>query len=290
MKWLCHPLLVLLANSTESELAKQVEYLKAENAILRKRLPKCFHTTAEERSLLMKLGEAVGPTMEKRLTIVTYACYRKWIAQANGTWGLASGTYKKTGRPRTPEHIRHLVLRLARENGWGYTRILGELRKLGIKVSRSTVVNILRQNELDPKLDPTKGNWGEFFKVHARTLWQCDFFSKYIVTAKGIRQCFILAFLHVATRRVFLTPCTFKPDAAWMQGQAYEFIKYTKREGLPAEIVLRDRDCMYVPEFEDMLNSAGIELKRVAYRAPKRGCASRFCFRKELWFSQIVRR
>jgi putative transposase len=53
-----------------------------------------------------------------------------------------------------------------------------------------------------------------------------------------------------------------------MPGQAYDFITHTKREGLPAEIVLRDRDCMYVPDFEDTLNSAGIQLKRVAYRAP----------------------
>ena len=38
MNWLFKPLLLLVARSTESELAKQVEYLKAENAILRKRI------------------------------------------------------------------------------------------------------------------------------------------------------------------------------------------------------------------------------------------------------------
>ena len=37
---LMHPLLVLIANATESELAKCVEYLKIENQILRERLPK----------------------------------------------------------------------------------------------------------------------------------------------------------------------------------------------------------------------------------------------------------
>src|SRR6266566_1910128 len=61
MRWLFHPLLLLLANSTEGELAKQVEFLKAENAMLRRRLPKWVQTTTEERSLLVKLGEAVGP-------------------------------------------------------------------------------------------------------------------------------------------------------------------------------------------------------------------------------------
>ena len=36
MNWLFQPLLLLIAKSTESELARQVEYLKAENTILRK--------------------------------------------------------------------------------------------------------------------------------------------------------------------------------------------------------------------------------------------------------------
>src|SRR5882762_1082456 len=200
MRWLFHPLLLLLANSTEGNLAKQVEYLKAENAMLRKRLPKWLQTTAEERALLVKLGEAVGPGVAKLLSIVQYNCYRRWVTKANGTYGQASGTYKKAGRPRTAEHIRELVLKLARENNWGYTRILGELRKLGLKVSRSTVVNILRQHKFDPKLDPRKGSWGAFFRVHANTLWQCDFIQRHIVTPAGIRQIFILACLHVGTR------------------------------------------------------------------------------------------
>src|SRR5687768_6188038 len=40
MKWLFAPLLMLIAKSTESELAKQVEFLKAENQMLRRRIPR----------------------------------------------------------------------------------------------------------------------------------------------------------------------------------------------------------------------------------------------------------
>ncbi len=36
--------------------------------------------------------------------------------------------------------LSRLILKLARDTGWGYTRILGELRKLGIlSISRNTV-------------------------------------------------------------------------------------------------------------------------------------------------------
>ena len=38
MKWFMHPLLALIANATEAELAKYVEFLKVENQILRDRL------------------------------------------------------------------------------------------------------------------------------------------------------------------------------------------------------------------------------------------------------------
>jgi len=58
---------------------------------------------------------------------------------------------RKPGRPRTPEAIRELVVQMAKENGWGLGRILGELKKLGIrKICKSTVRNILVENGFDP--------------------------------------------------------------------------------------------------------------------------------------------
>jgi len=52
MSKIFHPLLALIASATNNKLAKYVEYLKHENKILRARLPKQVHTTAEERTTL----------------------------------------------------------------------------------------------------------------------------------------------------------------------------------------------------------------------------------------------
>jgi putative transposase len=72
--------------------------------------------------------------------------------------------------------MRRLIVKLARETGWGYTRILGELKKLGTcHVSRNTVRNILLAHGLDPGPRRGVGTWDEFLKIHAATLWQCDF-------------------------------------------------------------------------------------------------------------------
>lgn len=55
------------------------------------------------------------------------------------------------GRPRTKQETQDLIIKFARENNWGYTRILGELKKLRIQcISRSTVKNILKENGLEP--------------------------------------------------------------------------------------------------------------------------------------------
>lgn len=56
----------------------------------------------------------------------------------------------RRGHRRTSEQIRRLILKLARANEWGYTRILGEFKKLGIQsVSKNTVKRILKDAGLD---------------------------------------------------------------------------------------------------------------------------------------------
>ena len=61
-------------------------------------------------------------------------------------------TYPYTGNSRTlPEDTVDLVVRLAQENSrWGYQRIVGEARKIGVRVSTSSVRSILRRTGLGP--------------------------------------------------------------------------------------------------------------------------------------------
>jgi putative transposase len=275
--WLFHPLLLLIAKSTDSELARQVEYLKAENQILRKRVTKQLRLDESEKRLLVKLGQAVGKGVSALLTAVSYRTYRRWVklyvpgdCRPKPKAASPAPAPNKGGRPKTPEEVRALVLKLAAENaGWGYTRILGELRKLGTaRISRTTVINILRENKLDPRTDPTKGTWGEFLRAHGQTLWQCDFFSKHVITAEGVRQCFVLAFLHVASRRAYLSPCTFTPTPQWIEGQATAFLADAKAKGLEAGVVLRDRDGKFGGEFDRVLEASGARVKVLAVRSP----------------------
>ena len=54
--------------------------------------------------------------------------------------------FKPSGRPRIPECVRKIVRRMAVENVlWGYERIVGELKKIGCRLDRTTVKRILKE-------------------------------------------------------------------------------------------------------------------------------------------------
>jgi putative transposase len=55
------------------------------------------------------------------------------------------------GRPPIAEEVQQLVVRLARETPrWGYQRLHGELLRLGVRVSPSSIQRVLRAHGLDP--------------------------------------------------------------------------------------------------------------------------------------------
>ena len=92
---------------------------------------------------------------------------RKWTSRP----------HRPPGRPALDPEVKDLILRLARENPrWGYQRIRGELLKLGIRVSATTVATLLRRHGLRPA--PRRGpTWGEFLRQQAAGIMACDFFT-----------------------------------------------------------------------------------------------------------------
>jgi putative transposase len=65
---------------------------------------------------------------------------RKWTCRRRGS-----------GRPPLYEEICRLVVRMAKDNPrWGYTRIQGELRKLGLRLGASSIKRLLLRAGLGP--------------------------------------------------------------------------------------------------------------------------------------------
>jgi hypothetical protein len=86
--------------------------------------------------------------------------------------------------------VCELIVRLARENRrWGYQRIHGELKKLGVVVSATTIRNILRREGLGPA--PRRGDvtWTEFLRRQGTSIIACDFFT---VETVFLRRLYVL--------------------------------------------------------------------------------------------------
>jgi putative transposase len=130
-------LLFVLAGATQKDLARQVRYLKVENEVLRGKLPARITVTAKERQRLLKFGAKLGKAIHQIVTIVTPGTFLRWIREDRRA---GRRTPVKRGRRRTAVQIRNLIVKLAKENSWGYSRIVGELKKLRIRsISKSTV-------------------------------------------------------------------------------------------------------------------------------------------------------
>jgi putative transposase len=128
---LFHAFFLLLAKATDREVARMVEFLRAVNRILRSKLPKVVRVTPGERRRLVSLGKKLGLAIKDLISIVTPRTFARWLKAGEKA---ATKRPARPGRPRTPEEVRDLVLNLARETGWGYTRIVGELKKLGLRI------------------------------------------------------------------------------------------------------------------------------------------------------------
>jgi putative transposase len=269
-----HPLILLLARATSNELAQMVDYLKTENRILRSKLPRRVDLTPAERERLVKHGKPLGTKIKELITIVSPRTFARWLSGETKSVGKQAG---KGGRPRKPEELRQLVVQMAKENGWGLGRIMGELKKLGIKIAKGTVRSILLENGFD--LGPTRGegSWDEFIKMHAKTLWACDFFSKKVWTLGGLVECFVLFFIQPGTRQVHIAGITANPNGDWMAQQARNLCMFFDDQPEAARYLVCDRDTKFTEQFREILKSDGVKVVQTAVRAPNQNAyAERF--------------
>ena len=107
-----------------------------------------------DRAFYSALAGLLSPERRAGL-IVSRATLVRWHRDlARKRWCHPS---RDPGRPATATATRDLIMRLARENpGWGHQRISGELAKLTITVSPSTVRRIMVSIGLRPSTAPRR--------------------------------------------------------------------------------------------------------------------------------------
>jgi hypothetical protein len=140
-----HRLLGVLGCS--SPVAKDVEIavLRHQLAVLRRQVARPRYTPAD-RMILATLAKLL-PRDLWSVYLVTPSTLLRWHRELiRRRW-----TYPSPPRRGLDDEVVELVLRLARDNPrWGYLRVVGECRKLGVHVSATSVRSILRRYPLGP--------------------------------------------------------------------------------------------------------------------------------------------
>jgi putative transposase len=215
-------LLVYISGSVEEELLLRIEYLVAENRILRDQIKGRVKLRDTERQTLAAIGKKLSKqALEEVASIVKpdtiLAWHRKLVAQKFD----GSRHRQSLGRPRVDPELEDLVLRIARENrSWGYDRIQGALAHLGYHISDQTVGNILKRHGVQPAPERMKTTtWKEFLRSHLDVLVATDFFTTEVWTWCGLVTYYILFFLHVhvGSRRVHIAGAMPHPNEAWLK-------------------------------------------------------------------------
>lgn len=164
-------------------------------------------------------------------------------------------------QPRVPEPVIALIHTMALNNClWGSKRIRDELRKLGYRLTRRTVVKYMRQVRPAPPPGKPSQTWGCFLQNHAWDIWACDFLQTYNL---WFRTRFVFFIIELGSRRVVHFAVTAHPTDAWVAQQLREATPFDTRP----RFLIRDNDRKYGAEFERA--ASGIDILRTPIRAPK---------------------
>ncbi|HAU37499.1 MAG TPA: integrase [Phycisphaerales bacterium] len=232
----------------------------------------------------MKVGAELQHRVEDTLEIVSIKTYRRWQREERG--GKEPG---KVGRPRLTKSLRELIIRLAKENGgWGVRRIVGELKKLALRASRSTVRRVLVDEKIlpDPERHAPKGvqtPWRKFIAIHMNVMVACDFFCKTVWTPLGKHMAYVLTFVHLGSRKVFVSPSTLNPTDEWMQQQARNASMWADEEGIDVRFLIHDRDTKFTEAFDEHFKRDRGGPVLTPYGAPVANCFA------ESWIGSLKR-
>ena len=245
-------ILAYVTGTVDQELLARIEYLAAENRILKAQLKGRLKLSDAERATLAEIGHRLGRKVLAEVATVArpdtiLAWYRKLVARKFD----GSKARRSPGRPRIKREVEQLIVRMAKENhDWGYDRIVGALANLGYKVCDQTVGNVLQRHGLPPAPERKRTTtWSAFIRIHLALLAGTDFFTAEVLTLRGLVTYYVLFFIHLESRRVNIAGITVHPDERWMQ----QIARNVTMEGCGAlrdcRYLLHDRDTQVHPIF-----------------------------------------
>ena len=286
-----------LARREETWKTAEILILRHQLAVLQRQQPRPKLNWAD-RALLATLLSVIPKARRHGLQLlVTPDTVLRWHRDIVRRRWAARSMRGTTGRPATRRNIRALVLRLARENpGWGYRRIHGELAGLGVRVSASTVWEILKKAGIDPAPRRSGPAWPLFLRSQAEAILACDFFTADLLDGT---QTYVLAVIEHASRRIRVLGVTLHPTGDWTAQQARNPIMDLGEQPHRVKFMIRDRGSNFTAAFDAVLADAGIRIVLCNVQTPRMnaiierwigGCRRELLDRTLVWNQAHLRR
>ncbi len=264
-------LILILSGWVNRSQQDVIEYLQAENRVLREQLGdgRLLFTDGQRRRLAAKAKTIGRKGLFGIDTLVTpdtlLRWYRRLIARK-----YDGSRARKPGRPSTTAQIAELVIRMARDNPrWGYTRIRGALHNLGHEIGRNTIKRILLENGFDPARLRSRGmSWKTFLKAHWGAIAATDFFSVEVLTRWGLVRYLVLFVIDLETRRVEIAGIAQQPDGEWMKQIARNLTDADEGFLNGTRHLIHERDPLFTEAFRGVLGSSGVRALKLPARSP----------------------
>src|SRR4029453_19384707 len=244
---------------TKARLEAEIIMLRHQLNVLRRRVPSKSRLAVADRLLFVWLYR-LFPSVLNAIAVVQpetiirwhrkgFRLYWRWKSRARG------------GRPEVPVEIRRLIREMSLANRlWGAPRIHGELLKLGIEVTQSTVAKYMARGGRG-----RSQTWKTFLRNHAAGIGAMDFL---IVPTVGFRLLFVLVILRHERRRLISLSVTANPTAEWIARRITDAFPW----GEAPDYLIRDRDASYGQAVTKRLTAMGIRDHPTAARSPWRAC------------------
>ena len=260
-------LLGLVVSGRRSESDKDVEImvLRHQVRVLERQVHGRVRYRPADRAIRAALSRCL-PRARWRCVLVTPDTLLRWHRDlARRRWRRWRAR-RSPGRPPMSNDLVELIVRLGRENRrWGCVRIQGELRKLGIRVSATSIRRILRHHGLGPV--PRSGpSWSEFLRTQAKSVLATDFFT---VDTISLKQLYVLFVIELGTREVHFLGVTDHPTTAFVTQVARNLVSDFLDRGRSFTFLIRDRDAKFTASFNEVFASEGIRVIRTPVRSPR---------------------
>jgi Integrase core domain len=247
--------MLLLLFRSRSQLQVEVLVLRQQLIVMRRTAPKRVRLRALDR-LLFVLLYRLWPGILDAVAVIRPDTIVRWHRRGfRALWWWKSR--RRLGRPAIAKDMRDLIREISRANPlWGAPRVHGELLKLGIDVSQSTVAKYMLRIRRPPSQ-----SWRTFLHNHAGAIASIDLF---VVPTIALRMLFGFVVLHHGRRQLVHVGVTAHPTAEWLSHQISEAFPWDRA---PRHLI-RDRDGAFGEIFKQRLHAMGIRDRPTAPRSP----------------------